>query len=145
MDIARIRGAIAERHGLIVTETDPVLVTVTIQELLRDEAIRDMEKAARSVGAELALGGNASVEAGKEAAEQMINQAGAWVAERFKEASVRVVSDMRAVVAETRASAEAASRAAETARRVAVWSACGAVGLCVLILAAAFGFWLGGR
>ncbi|MDR3740802.1 MAG: hypothetical protein P4L40_17440 [Terracidiphilus sp.] len=145
MDIAKLRGQIAEKHGFIVTEKDPVLVSVTIQELLREEAIRDMETAARTVGAELAMGGNAPIAAGKEAAAQLINEAGGWVAERFKEASMRTVSDIKGVVTEALTSAEAASRAADAARRVAVWSACGAVGLCTLILAAAFGFWLGGR
>ena len=156
MDIDAVISEVARRHKIRLAADDPILATVTAIEVVHQQFADNLKTLITEVANQATDRLVAQIETGrrevaagsdhaKRLASNIINEAGTWSAARLKEASDNAVFDIEAAVQRGLSSVAAETSAARSARRVATWSAAVAVALCLVILGAAFGFWLGGQ
>ena len=88
----RLIGEVAKRHDLLLSRDDPVLVTVTLNELILAEALAQLQASLGEAKHEIAASTAKQVEASKTIAEQLITAAADYAA-----------GEIRAAVAEVRA------------------------------------------
>jgi len=139
LDFTAIRLEVARRHSLLLDDTDPVLVTVTLSELVLQHYLELARSA--SEDAERASAGRIAqeVERVKATAERMIVGASEVIAARVSEAGQAAQAQVLDALAQRLAAAEAATASAVRARTTAMIAAGVAVGATLLVLGAALG------
>jgi hypothetical protein len=156
IDIKAIIDEVARRHNIRLAPDDPILASVTVTEhvhkLFADHLKRLVEgvadQATDRLFAQIETGRRevaAQSEAAKATASKLINDAGAWSAENFKQASSGAADDIRATVTVALSTVQADICTAQKAKVVALWAA----GLAILVggafLGGGIGFWLAGH
>jgi hypothetical protein len=126
---------IAKETGIRLDPADPLLAAATINRILLDEALAELQRVVRTSGDQVAAASVQQIEAAKAAAAALITDAGAWSAERLREAAAEASN---AVIERLQDETAKAQRAGRIALRAA-WAAAGIGGLAV---AATAGFWL---
>jgi hypothetical protein len=108
MDVNELVGAVAKRHRVVLSEDDPVLLTVTLNEVLLAEHVKrlagiveDAQRAATAANAE-------QLETARRLLAEAGTGAGARAADLIHAAGEAVAQELRAVIART--AAEAAVR-----------------------------------
>lgn len=135
MERDRLIAEIARETGISLDRADPLLAAATINRILLDEALAELQRAMRTSGAQVSAACVQQIELAKTAAAALITDAGVWSAERLKEAAAEASN---AVIERLQEQTSKAQRAGRIALRAA-WTAAGIGGLAV---AAAVGFWL---
>ena len=134
MDVQRLIGEVAKRHNVLITENDPILVTLTLNELLLAEYLERVHARVQAAEDEISAGVAQSLAASKDIAAQLVTGAAGYVAEQVKAAGASVQAELlEALRREVNAAREAAEQAAR-AKRYAL-SAAGVTLAAVALLA----------
>jgi hypothetical protein len=99
-DVQRLIGEVARRHNLLLDASDPIFVTVTLNELLLVRALEQLRAALGAAMAEMALLPVQEREAAKAAAEQLITGAADYVSGEIKTAAREAAVLLRAAARE---------------------------------------------
>ncbi|MEB2158960.1 hypothetical protein VDS42_19110 [Xanthomonas campestris pv. campestris] len=150
--LAHIRSVVAERHNVLLSSDDPILVTVTINELVLERVLQQMfEKIDQAMNSanELALTNAASaIEAAKQSAGRLITDAAkyseATVAAAGEEAGRKVLasldgltSDLKRISEDVRADRND-MREMKRAGSIAIWISAVAAALAIGAALASF-------
>ena len=136
MDPQKLRDAL-RKQGIHVHESDPVLETAAICDVLLADALKSLEAMTKRAADQAAAAQVQAETSARRVASDVINGASDWLTTRFKEITQQATAQMLADLRQETAKAEAASRAAT---RAAFWS--GAIG--AVALSGVLGFGLAG-
>ncbi len=130
-------GEVARRHGLLLDKDDPVLVTVTLNELVLAEYVGQVKVALEQAQVQAAAACSQDVLAAQKAAQTLLLRAGGHLSEQVRAAGIAVKAELGDVL---KAQLEAVGKevvAARRLRRSSLW--------CALIAAAGAALALSGR
>jgi hypothetical protein len=91
-EVQELIAAVAKKHKLVLGLDDPVLVTVTLNELLLAKYVEKVNAVIETAGARTAAGSAQQIEAAKTIARQIVTGAGDYIAERVKSAALEAQS-----------------------------------------------------
>ncbi len=141
-EVQELIAAVAKKHKLVLAVDDPVLVTVSLNELLLSRYVEKITAAVEAVEARTAVGSVQQLEAAKMVARQIVTGAGDYIAERVKgavlEAQAGLTESGQRQIAEMKQTVHAARRIARV-----IW--CGvavALASLSLIVGIAIGYWM---
>jgi hypothetical protein len=95
-ELDRLISEVAKRHHILIDRNDPVLVTVTLNELVLTEMIARIEAGAQAARAEIAAGAAQQIEAVKTIASRLITAAAEYADEQFRLAARSAADDLKA-------------------------------------------------
>jgi hypothetical protein len=144
VDINAVIDEVARRHHIRLTPDDPILVTVSMIEIVHQvfaEHLRLLVKgvadqATDRLAAQIESGRLAAVgdiDAAKKSAATVINAAGGWSSDLLKAAAATAGSDLEAAALRIVETIDQLIRPAIAARRVAIIAAAICGGLCLLL------------
>lgn len=133
MDTDKLRVAL-RKQGIHVHESDPVLETAAICDVVLADALKSLEALTKRAADQAAAAQVQAETSARRVASDMINGASDWLSTKFKEAAQEATAGMLAELRQETAKAEAASR---TAVRAA-W-AVGGIGAAFASLAIGYG------
>ena len=121
-DIERLIGEVAQKHHVLLTRDDPVLVTVTLNEILLARALRRLTSAVDSADLRIAAGADRHIALAKEIAAQLINGAADYadkvIRDAAKDSADRIIETCRSQLA-----VEPKNEAAARGSHASAWSA----------------------
>lgn len=139
LDIERLIGEVAQRHHVLLTRDDPVLVTVTLNDILLARALTRLTSAVESADLRIAAGADRHIALAKEIAAQLINGAADYaekvIRDAAKDSADRIIETCRsqlAVEPNNEAVARASYAAARSATIIAVGAAAVAAALVII-------------
>jgi hypothetical protein len=91
-EVQELIAAVAKKHKLVLGLDDPVLVTVTLNELLLAKYVEKVNAMVETASARTAAGSAQQVETAKAIARQIVTCAGDYIAERVKSAALEAQS-----------------------------------------------------
>ena len=109
MNVKAIIDEVARRHNIRLAPDDPILATVTVTEIIHQLFAEHLKALVADVANQTTDRLAAQIETGrrevasqsdaaKAAASRLVNDAGAWSADKLKEASAAAADDIRAAV-----------------------------------------------
>ncbi len=120
----RLIGEVAKRHDLLLSRDDPVLVTVTLNELILAEALAQLRASLDAASESIAGSAARHIEASKLVAEQLITAAADYVANEVRAAAVDIGMGGKATPPAEALAYPGASSLAWTAAAIAIAAAC---------------------
>jgi ABC-type multidrug transport system fused ATPase/permease subunit len=119
MDYDKLRAEVGLRHNVMLGKDDPILVTVTIHEMVLSRYVEELEKQGVETQKAIAIALQQNVEKSRESAGKIITEAADYVSRQVREAvSAAVVkstteagTEMRRFLDDSRAAAKSAERA----------------------------------
>lgn len=136
MDAGKLRDAL-RKQGIHVHESDPVLETAAICDVVLADALKSMEAIVKRSADQITAAHVQAEASARKSAGDIITRAADWLDGRFKATAQETLAGMLAELREETAKAEIASR---TAVRAA-WAACA---ICTVTLFAIAGYGLAG-
>ena len=133
MDADKLRVAL-RKQGIHVHESDPVLETAAICDVVLADALKSLEALTKRAADQAAAAQVQAETSARRVASDMINGASDWLSTKFKEAAQEATAGMLAELRQETARAEAASRVAVRA----AW-AVGGIGAAFASLAIGYG------
>ena len=138
--------------GSVLSENQQITVTEIIHQVFADHLktlVADVaNQATDRLSAQIETGRReiaAETDHAKIAASKLVNDAGAWSAEKLKEASTTAADEVLAAVTSGVAAIRANVTEATQARRGAIWAAVLTVSVGASFLGGGVGFWLAGK
>ncbi|WGO96403.1 hypothetical protein QCD61_28310 (plasmid) [Pseudomonas viciae] len=138
MDVQRLIGEVAKRHNVLVGHNDPILITLTLNELILGEYIETVNLLLVDAQDQVSAGTAQQTEAAKQIASELITGAAAYIAEQMHTAGDQTTAQMLQLLkAETNLARQQATQA-EKSRKGAfvaamVAATCAALALGLLI------------
>jgi len=139
LNFDEIRKEVAIRHSVLLGKDDPILVTVTINELVLERYLDLVSEHYEDVSRTLAVTTQQQIEQSKETASKIITDAANYVSEQIRQASAQAASEAGEEIRRHISSAKSASRdaalkgrEAQTAKNTALIAAA-AAGVAALI------------
>lgn len=120
----RLIGEVAKRHDLLLSRDDPVLVTVTLNELILAEALAQLQASLDAASQDIAASAAKQIEASKITAEQLITAAADYVANEVRAAAVDTRVGGSADRPAEKAASSCSSSIAWAAAAIAIAAAC---------------------
>ncbi len=120
----RLIGEVAKRHDLLLSRDDPVLVTVTLNELILAEALKQLRASLDAASESIAGSAARHIEASKLVAEQLITAAADYVANEVRTAAADIGMGGTAAPPAQASACPGASSLAWTAAAIAIAAAC---------------------
>lgn len=114
IDFDEIRQKIAIRHNVLLGSDDPILVTVTLNELVLDRYLETVNEKISEASRELTLSLQQQVEQSKGTAGRIITDAADYVAKEIRQAVASATADAATQLRQQIAEAQAVSREAIT-------------------------------
>ena len=145
IDIEAVIAEVARRHKIRLADDDPILATVTINELVHKLYAEHLERLVEGVSNQATDRLIAQIETAKVSASKLVNDAGVWSAATLKAASTSAAGDIKAVVTAALSAVEADVKNARRAKMAAIWAAVVSLVISGAFLGGAVGFWLAGR
>lgn len=133
--IDAIRAEVARRHNVLLGRDDPIFVTVTVNELVLShyiELVGSRVDAATDRGIAASAG---QVQASKESAGRLINDASGFVADQVRRAARTAADEFSDAIKQRLGSADREARDAHAARSGAMWAAITAGAFAVIAIA----------
>ena len=134
LDPAAIIGEVARRHRVLLSPDDPILVTVTLNEVIVARAAERVAELVNGAADQISAAAAQQQESARQSAEVLITGAAVYVAEQAQKAADELASRLRDAAAAEVARVEDAARRAERARLLAVYTAAGAGAALTLIV-----------
>lgn len=138
MDVQRLIGEVAKRHNVLVGHNDPILITLTLNELILGEYIETVNLLLVDAQDQVSAGTAQQTEAAKQIASELITGAAAYITEQMHTAGDQTTAKMLQLLkAETNLARQQAAQA-EKSRKGAfvaamVAATCAALALGLLI------------
>ncbi len=136
MDAQWLIGEVARRHGLLLDKDDPVLVTVTLNEIVLAEYVGQVKVALEQAQVQAAAACSQDLLAAQKAAQTLLVRAGGHLSEQVRAAGIAVKAELGGVL---KAQLEAVGKDVATTqrlRRSSLW--------CALVAAAGAALAMGG-
>jgi hypothetical protein len=92
-DMERLIGEVAQKHGLLLSRDDPVLVSVTLNEQILSHALGQLRGSLQEAEQEIGELSAKQTEATKTIAEQLITAAADYVADEVRAAAVDITAN----------------------------------------------------
>lgn len=134
LNIDRLIGEIARRHNLLLSKDDPILVTVTLNELVLIEALRGLEGAIESARHSMSANAMLQMESAKEIASRIITAAADYADQEIRAAGTAAATDIRDSLKAPQGQASQIILAAREIYGASWWAA--ATALCSAFIAA---------
>lgn len=93
--IERLIGEVAKRHDLLLSRDDPVLVTVTLNELVLGEALAQLKASLSEANQEIAASAAKQIEVSKTIAEALITNAAEYAVREIRAAVAEIGPPVR--------------------------------------------------
>jgi hypothetical protein len=123
-ELDRLIGEVARRHHILIDHNDPVLVTVTLNELALERIVARIEAGAQAARAEISAGAAQQIEAAKAIASSLITAAAEYADEQFRLAAKSAADDLKAELSKRGASpADAGARTDRWVGSASCWAA----------------------
>ena len=120
-ELDRLIGEVAKRHHVLIDRNDPVLVTVTLNELVLAEMIAKIEAGAQAARVDIAASAAQQIEAAKAIASRLITAAAEYADEQFRLAARNAAEEVKAELSRHRGQSPA-DIGANTYRRAPYWT-----------------------
>lgn len=117
VDFDEIRKHVAIQHNVLLSKDDPILVTVTVSEMVLDRYLDRVSEHYEDATRALAVSTQQQVEQAKETAAKIITDASTYVSDQLRQAVTAAVNDAGIELRRQIASAQAASRDAVASGR----------------------------
>ena len=128
MDVQRLIGEVAKRHNVLLGPSDPILVTLTLNELVLTQYVERLTVAIEQAQDQTAAGSAQQIAAARELAGKLVTDAGGYVAGQVEDAGRAVQAQLLASLGRQVQAAQEAAQQAAIARRTALYAALVAVG-----------------
>ena len=139
LSVQELIGEVAKRHGVLLGPNDPILVTLTLNELIVGGYVDRVERAVGDTLDQLSGAQAQHIEAAREIASGIVTRAADDGADQIHKAVDDLVSQLRAGLAADVAAANEAAKQARQARMGAIYALVGAA----ILLALTIGLVLG--
>lgn len=136
LDLDELRAAVAARHDTLLGKNDPIMVAVTLHDLVLGEYLRRTEETASRLDALSAARMTQEIAGVKTAAEGLIGGASKYAADEIRKAAHTAQATFLEAVDRRLAIAEKAQHIADKAVRTAVIAAAVCVGASLIGLGA---------
>lgn len=137
MPFDELRKEVAIRHNVLLGQDDPILVTVTINELVLSRYLEKASAEYADANRTLTVSLQQQVDQSKETAGKVITEAATYVREQVRQAVTAAVNDAGAQLRQSIADVQVASRTSEASSRDAHTAKSGAVIAAVIASGAA--------
>ncbi|MEJ2125200.1 MAG: hypothetical protein P8Y47_10460 [Alphaproteobacteria bacterium] len=138
LEIERLIGEVAKRHGVLIGRDDPVFMTITLNEIVLKRALQEMRTAVTAVQDEMAAGMAQHTAAAKTIGENIITAAAAHVETQLRSAAADAAQEINAALAARLAEARSSADRAAAATQIAQWAAGFAVAAAVATILVVF-------
>ncbi|QCG92924.1 hypothetical protein E6C67_02940 (plasmid) [Azospirillum sp. TSA2s] len=128
MDVQRLIGEVAKRHNVLLGPSDPILVTLTLNELVLAQYVERLTATLEQAEDRTAAGSAQQIAAARELAGKLVTETGGYVAGQVEEAGRAVHAQLIASLGRQVQAAQEAAQQASMARRTALYAALVAVG-----------------
>lgn len=128
MDVQRLIGEVAKRHNVLLGPSDPILVTLTLNELVLAQYVERLNATLEQAEDRAAAGSAQQIAAARELAGKLVTETGGYVAGQVEEAGRAVQAQLIASLSRQVQAAQEAAQQAAIARRMALYAALVAVG-----------------
>ena len=128
MDVQRLIGEVAKRHNVLLGPSDPILVTLTLNELVLAQYVERLNATLEQAEDRTAAGSAQQIAAARELAGKLVTETGGYVAGQVEEAGKAVQAQLLASLERQVQAAREAAEQAILARRTALYAALVAVG-----------------
>ncbi|MBN8477342.1 MAG: hypothetical protein J0L91_00070 [Burkholderiales bacterium] len=135
LDIEQLRAEVLKRHNVAIGRDDPILMTVTLNELVLGEFFRRIDEAAAAAERRGASEMTQQLQAVKSTAERMIVGASQVISEEVQRAGKAVADNLDARLA----SAERSTLTAAWSGRLSILGAIVSIGAAMLTVGVALG------
>jgi hypothetical protein len=122
-DIERLIGEVAQKHGLLLSRDDPVLVSVTLNEQILSHAVGQLRASLDEAKQEIGELSAKQTEAAKTIAEQLITAAAGYIADEVRAAAADITANADILSNSDREPART-NRASWLAAAIAISAAC---------------------
>lgn len=134
LSVQELIGEVAKRHGLLLGPNDPILVTLTLNELIVGGYVDRVQAAIGDTLDQLSGAQAQHIEAAREIASAIVTRAADYGADQIHKAVDDLVAGLRAGLAADVAAAREAADQARQARMGAIWALVGAAVLLALVV-----------
>lgn len=128
MDVQRLIGEVAKRHNVLLGPSDPILVTLTLNELVLAQYVDRLTATLEQAEDRTAAGSAQQIATARELAGKLVTETGGYVARQVEEAGRAVEAQLIASLGRQVQAAQEAAQQAAIARRTALYAALVAVG-----------------
>ena len=133
LDLERLIGKVAEQHDVLLRLDDPILVAVTLNDMLLARALARIGSEVTAAQDQIAAGTAQNVAASKTIAERLINSAADYVAGQVRAATADGAEQLRAAIASDFRHARETAKTAQDASRSACWAAAIAIAAAAIV------------
>lgn len=98
LDAKSLIGEVAKRHGVLLDQHDPVLVTVTLNEVILREYVEQVKVAVEDAQTRTLVASSQQVADAKKAASELITRTGGYVADQVRTAGAAVRADLEGIL-----------------------------------------------
>jgi hypothetical protein len=120
-EIEEAIGEVARKHNLLLSPDDPLLVTITLNEVILRRVLERQRQAIEAAQDEIAAGAAQQIEAAKQLAGIIVTGAADYVTGEFRQAAAILKAELLAAMQGEERKALRAAEAARQAQRLA-WS-----------------------
>lgn len=139
LSVQELIGEVAKRHGLLLGPNDPILVTLTLNELIVAGFVDTVTAAIGDTLDQLSGAQAQHIEAAREIASGIVTRAADYGADQVKRLVDDLAAGLRASLSADVEAARAAAAEAQQARKGAMWALVGAAVLVALALGLVLG------
>jgi hypothetical protein len=138
MDVQRLIGEVAKRHNVLVGHNDPILVTLTLNELILGDYLEQVKILLVEAQDQVSAGVMQQNETAKQTASELITGVATYIAEQMHSTGEQVTAQMLQTLKEETSLARQHAEQAERSRKgafmaAAVAATCTALALGLLI------------
>lgn len=139
LSVQELIGEVAKRHGVLLGPHDPILVTLTLHELIVGGYVETFDQSLTAALDQLSGAQAQHIEAAREIASGIVTRAAEYGADQVKRTVDDLAAGLRASLAADVSAARAAAEQAQQARKGAVLALVGAAVLVALALGVVLG------
>jgi hypothetical protein len=119
MDVQRLIMEVAKRHNVLLGPNDPILVTLTLNELILADYVERVHALLVAAQEETSAGTTQQLEAAREIASKLVTGVAGYVAEQVHQAGATLRAEIIETMKQESRAARQAAREAATAKRSA--------------------------
>lgn len=135
-EIEEAIGEVARKHNLLLSPDDPLLVTITLNEVILRRVLERQRQAIEAAQDQISAGAAQQLEAAKQVAGIIVTGAADYVTGEFRQTAAILNAELLATLAQEERKALLAAEAARQAQRLAWSAAFAALGVAGLLIIA---------
>lgn len=139
LSVDALIGEVAKRHNLLLGKNDPILATVTLNELVVAAYVARIEESLKASLDQLSAAQVQHTETAKDIASAIVTRAADYGADQLYKATDDLLANLRAGLAADVAAAREAAKQAQQARQCALYVLVAAVVVLALMLGLVIG------